>query len=128
VLIYLASPYTPMNGESPEERVEIVTKVAAKLMAKGYIVFSPIVHSHPIADHLPESLRFDHQFWMNQDLPILERCDQLIVLRLPGWDKSKGIAHEMVFAEEKGIRIGYINREDIEDATIVYDSGYAARI
>ena len=108
MLVYLASPYTPLNGEPVEERVTAACKAAAELMKHGNCVFAPIPHSHYIADHLGDDLRMDHEFWMRQDLAVLRHCDVVMVLTLDGWDRSKGVAREMAEATAWGIPVQYM--------------------
>ena len=108
-LVYLASPYTPTRGESIQSRVDAACKAAAKLMAEGNAVFAPVPHSHYIADHLDDGLRLDHEFWMHQDLEVLQHCDRVVVLRLEGWERSKGIAREMTEAAMRGIPVEFID-------------------
>lgn len=108
-LIYLAIPYT----YNPNESFEIANKLAAKLMQQGNIVFSPISHSHMIADNLPEHLRFSQKFWMKQDLPILEKCDELFIVIIGenGCDlieNSKGCKSEIQHAKDNNIPVRYI--------------------
>jgi hypothetical protein len=105
--IYLASPYTPTGTETISDRVDAACKYAAKLMNDGYSVFSPIVHSHYVADHLDEAKRLDHEFWMQQDLAILRSAAKVIVLRLPGWDRSRGIAREIEAAKHVNIPVEF---------------------
>lgn len=108
-MTYLAIPYS----WNPQESFRIVNKVAAQLMQQGVIVFSPISHSHPIAECLPESLRLNQEFWMNQDLPVLEKCDELcfvIVDPKRGMqliEESLGCQSEKQRALELGIPITY---------------------
>lgn len=109
LLVYLASPYTPHAGESIEERVTAACQYAAKLMENGYAVFAPIPHSHAIAEHLSDARRFDHDFWMRQDLAVLRHCDRLIVLMLPGWEQSRGVAAEIREAQRLGLPIDYLH-------------------
>src|SRR4051812_23388313 len=101
--VYLASPYTPTGTETIADRVAAACKYAAKLMNAGHSVFSPIVHSHYVADHLEEAKRLDHEFWMQQDLAILRSASKMIVLRLPGWERSRGIAREIEAAKAVNI-------------------------
>lgn len=105
--VYLASPYTPTGTESIADRVDAAAKYAAKLMQQGYSVFSPIVHSHYVADHLDESLRLDHEFWMQQDLAILRSAAKVVVLKLPGWERSRGIARELEAAKAVNIPVEF---------------------
>lgn len=117
--IYLASPYTPHNGESIEERVHAVTEATARLIQKtGHSIFSPIVHSHYVANHLPDDLRLDHEFWMNQDLGILRHADAIWVYQLDGWQSSKGIQREIGYAIKQGIPMFYVDKQLKTDGPI----------
>lgn len=105
--VYLASPYTPTGAETIADRVDAACRYAAKLMQDGYSVFSPIVHSHYVADHLGEDLRLDHEFWMRQDLAIMKAASKLIVLRLEGWERSRGIKREIEAARHVNIPVEF---------------------
>lgn len=98
--IYLAIPYT----WNPQKSFEIANKVAAKLMAEGHVVFSPISHSHPVADYLPDALRTDSKWWMKQDLPFVLWADQVHVVVIGEFgqqlvDDSKGVQEELTYAD-----------------------------
>jgi hypothetical protein len=77
-------------------------------MLEGNAVFSPIAHSHGVADHMPEHIRLDGDFWMEQDLALLAKCDEMAVLCLEGWEASKGLKREIAFASECGIPIQFL--------------------
>lgn len=106
--VYLASPYTPVAGESIQQRVDAACRAAAKLMEMGHAVFSPIAHSHYVADYLPDGLRLDHAFWMGQDIPVLREAKKMYILMLPGWEQSRGIAREIEVANARGIPIEHL--------------------
>lgn len=112
-LVYLASPYSHGDMGVRYSRYKEVSRVAGYLMAKyGLIIFCPIAHSYSIADNSPFD-DMDHKAWMNIDITILNRCDHLLVLKLAGWEESKGVAEEIEFATTAGIPITYISQEDI---------------
>ena len=98
-----------MAGESIQERVDAACRYAARLMDAGHAVFSPIAHSHYVADHLDDEKRLDHEFWMRQDLAILQAAERLVVLRLPGWERSRGIAREIQEATRLSIPVEYMD-------------------
>ena len=83
-LVYLATPYSPPDPFVRNDRYEQAVMAAASMMAQGWVVFSPIAHSHHVAEFLPDGTAMDHDFWMRQDLPILDRCDLLAVLMIDG--------------------------------------------
>jgi nucleoside 2-deoxyribosyltransferase len=96
-LIYLASPYSHPDPDVRQRRYVEACMAAAKLMEEGAAVFSPIAHGHSVAEHggLPA---MDHEFWMAQCLPWVERCDELVILTLDGWRESRGIQCEIAQA------------------------------
>lgn len=108
MITYLASPYTTDDTNVLEQRVHYASVAAAELMELGHNVFAPVPHSHFISHHLDDDRRLDHEFWMRQDLAILERCGLLVVLCLDGWAHSKGVAREIEFAEDHDIPIIYL--------------------
>lgn len=107
--VYLGAPYSHPKAAVREFRFHQANVAAAKLMAQGRVVFSPISHSHPIAAYLDDALLLDHEFWMRQDLGILEKAERLIVLRVEGWERSRGVTAEIAHAEQHGIPIEYMD-------------------
>lgn len=105
--IYLATPYTNPEREIMVTRFLMVNKVAAKLMAEGKYIFSPISHTHPIAEagNLPRGW----EYWEGYDRRILSTCNRIIVLKLPGWQESKGVQAEIKIGEELGIPVDYLD-------------------
>ncbi len=106
---YLASPYSHADPAVRDERFREACRVAAELMQRGEVVFSPIAHSHSIAEAKPGPWAIDHDFWLRQDAPYLEACSMLYVLALPGWEQSRGVAHEIGRARERGIPVEFIS-------------------
>ena len=109
MIVYLGIPYT----FDPEWSFQAANKMAAGIMRFGVdediTVFSPISHSHPIAEHLPKNLVLDHSFWMKMDLPILMECDALLVIE-PSHDqeaikKSRGLQKEIATALQEKIPV-----------------------
>ena len=110
-LIYLASPYSDPDPGVRQARFEATCRAAAVLMRAGEAVFAPVCHSHPIALHGGlHATAFD--FWMRADRPLLEACTEVMVLRLPGWEQSRGIAEELRIAAERGIPETYIEPDE----------------
>jgi hypothetical protein len=105
-LVYLACPYNHPDRAVRVRRFEAVNRVAAKLMNEGLHVFSPISHTHPIAEAGNLPLGWD--YWQQYDRAYLTHCHKLIVLMLDGWRESKGVAGEVAIAEELGLPVEYI--------------------
>lgn len=109
-LAYLAVPYSDPSPAVREMRFIEVNRVAAKLMREGVHLFSPISHCHQIIkdNDLPQGW----EFWERYDRAILACCHKLYVLMLDGWQESVGVSAEIKIAEEMGIPIEYVHREE----------------
>lgn len=92
-LAYLATPYSRYPLGLEQAFVDACA-LAARLISAGLHVYSPIAHSHGIAMHgAIEPL--DQQFWMAFNGTMLNRCDELFIAHLDGWENSSGIAYEI---------------------------------
>ena len=106
--IYLACPYSHPVKAVRNDRFRAVSRKAAELMQQGHIVFSPISHSHPIADYIENHT--DHNFWMKQDLHFVEWCDEMWIFDIDdgAWKLSEGVKSEKDFAEQIGKTVRFI--------------------
>ncbi len=116
-LYYLASPYSDPSQEVQERRFNEVCEVAARLMRQNIFIFSPIAHTHPIAQYgLPK----DYEFWKRYDELMFSKCDALIVLMLDGWTQSIGVKAEIEIAKKVGREIYYMNPATLR---VIHDKG-----
>lgn len=111
ILIYIGSPYSHSDKEVREKRFKIACQSAAKLMNLGLNVFCPILNSHTLES--TGLVPYGWTFWQKHDLPILRRCDLLLVLMFEGWDRSKGLRGEIDYAIEHKIPILYVQLEEL---------------
>lgn len=98
--IYLASPYSDPDPAIREHRFSMICEKAGELMNEGYIVYSPIAHSHPIACQC--ELPTDWNFWEKFDRAFIEWADEVWVYMLPGWIDSRGVKAEIKIAVKLG--------------------------
>jgi hypothetical protein len=105
-LIYLACPYNSPNPQIMEERARTANRIAAELMARGALVFSPLTHNLPL---LREGLPAGWSHWAEFDQTVLERCDKLIVVKLEGWEDSAGVRNELKLARDRNMPIEFLD-------------------
>lgn len=112
-LAYLAIPYTGRYREKcPRSKRELSYLIAnsftAQLMNAGELVFSPITHSHHVADYMDQHRAIDHNYWMAVAERMMVRCDRLYIIPLDGWEQSAGVQHEMKFARSLKLPIFFL--------------------
>ena len=111
-MIYLASPYSHPDREVMVRRFKQACKMARKLFELGHFVFSPIAHSHPIAEH--GELPAKWEYWAAFDTKMISLCDEVWVLKLDGWQKSKGVEAEINIAKGLGKPVKYVDEDALE--------------
>ena len=108
-LIYVACPYFHKSQDVMSARFEAVNAFCAELMREGLLIFSPISHTHPIAQYgLPKGW----DFWKAYDQVYLDMCAGAIVLRLGGWENSTGVAAEIAEMNLQRKPVVYANSND----------------
>ena len=105
-MIYLASPYSHPDAVVREQRFRAACGAAACLMRSGRHVFSPIVHSHGIAEH---GVPTDWSYWEAFDSRMLTTCNELVAVMLNGWRESTGVQAEIDLAHKIRIPIYYLD-------------------
>jgi len=105
---YISNPY---NG-TPEEmnsRARAAAAACATLLRRGIHAWSPIVHNHAMMKHADFSLKERQELMLPFDFTLLRASGGMIVLTLPGWDKSFGVGKEIELCEELGIPVRYLD-------------------
>lgn len=103
---YLGSPYSKYPHGRAMAHIE-ACRNAALLIKAGVPVFSPIAHTHPIAD-IGNVDPLDHDIWLPADAPIMQAARGIIVLKMEGWDKSFGISCEIPYFKHTGRPVVYM--------------------
>lgn len=102
---YLASPYsiTPDNPIVRETRFLQAAGAVAYGLRRNVYLYSPIVHSHPVA--VMGQLGHAAADWKFYNAVAMSTCHMLWILMLQGWEVSEGIYEEVKF---------FINRSNVE--------------
>ena len=107
-IFYIAGPYSNPNPQMMQLHYELLTEYATRQTRDGYVVFSPITHSHELARYGTPTT---WAFWKQIDEEFLKRAAAMIVVKLTGWEKSIGVTGEREFCEQWGIPIFYVDRD-----------------
>ena len=110
-MYYLASPYSHEFKSFMIARYERTIKAGYKLIKEGFKLIEPIAMCHE------KTMRFDlpggYEYWKDRDRHLVDLCDGLIVLTLPGWDESIGVSDEIAWAEKQGKPICFVSPQQL---------------
>ena len=90
---YVATNYS-RHPDGLQSAFEEACRVTAELMRRGVPSLSPIAHSHPIAT-IGGIDPVDHELWVRNDAPLVHAACGCLVIMMPGWMDSRGVAHEI---------------------------------
>ena len=110
-MIYLASPYANNDPSVREYNYRQTCRAVVHLLQNQCVVFSPVVHMHALVAY---GLPTGWNFWQRIDREFLKRCDEVVVLKLPGWRFSRGVVAQLQFAQLLCKPIGYLTEDAIE--------------
>jgi hypothetical protein len=97
---YLATPYSKYPHGIHEAFV-LAVQQRGLLLRAGIPVFSPIIHSHPVAIQCGLD-PFDHSIWLPSEEPILRCASGIIMLKADSWEISYGMRVERELFEAAG--------------------------
>jgi len=100
-LWYFAHPYTCKDGNGcyvsggEEANFRLCNIRAAKLIERGYLVYSPISHTHPIHKSWPMFVgNRIHDMWYEFDNKFIKQIPFKGIILAPHWEKSAGCRGE----------------------------------
>ena len=107
---YLASPYTSSTALAQRQYTEASQQAGEALRRQGYVVYCPLLAG---SHELPSG-------WYHYDLAhIRDSRGGLLILTLPGWEKSHGIQLEMAAALALGYPIQLISPRGLVDPELL---------
>jgi len=109
--IYLACPYTHADDVVQQARFCKLITAASALMMLGYTVHAPVLSGVPVATF--GNVENTHEFWMQQDLPLLAKANEMLILTLEGWQDSAGITEEIWYADTLDLPYQCITYKDL---------------
>ena len=107
---YMASPYYSDNPELRAARRQAAEEATAYLVSQGDVVFTPVAYTCRIEDEYNAK---PPQGWYKFDFELLRHAKALVVLTLPGWEESKGVAAEIAFAKGAKIPVSYSEHSEL---------------
>lgn len=104
-LFYLAQPYWHDDVTIRNYRTRAAEVTLGYLGQHNVRCFSPIAHWAAAKTYMADNTKGNHAFWMFQDLPMLVRCDAMLILPLEGWQESRGLDEELRWAYAHSIPV-----------------------
>jgi hypothetical protein len=114
-ILYLAAPYSHDDPKVRAWRYEMATTAAAHILAAGKNVFSPLTLTHPLDVALQrEGKEVNSEYWVAFDEPYMAMCSGIVILKLDGWESSRGIAHEINFFASRKLPVYFMDASTCE--------------
>ena len=111
-LTYVAAPYTHDDPGMVETRKAAVDIWAAALMNMGVPALSPLSYESALKDWGISIMPAEE--WYRFDRQLMQTCDRIVIMGLPGWEQSRGVSIEIAHAQENDMPI-YLNGLAQED-------------
>ncbi len=111
-LVYVASPYSKYSS-GIWAAFEEISAICAKLVLMDINIYSPVIHSHPIAVYGGLD-PLDHKLWLKVDEPMMKKADALLVSMMDSWQESFGVQYEIAQFELLDKPVYYLNPETME--------------
>lgn len=109
-LWYFAHPYTAKRKdgtfipEAEDANFQLANQRASELLKRGYNIYSPISHTHPIHRSCPAFLKNEeHEMWYGLDNDFIEKTDWAGIILAPDWESSRGCVDELKRFQRKGL-------------------------
>ena len=116
---YLGSPYTNFP-DGHATAYDLACRAAASLIRAGFVIFSPIAHSHSLVAHGLDGT--DPDLWKRQDAPLVAAAKGMIVVMIPGWAESAGVQHEIAEFRCAGKPVLYYEMDLRGNEGIIHES------
>ena len=111
-LYYFAHPYTCKDKEGKiihvgeEANFNLCNIRGGELIEKGYMIYSPISHTHTIHVSNPQFLaNNEYELWLKLDNLIIDKTDFDGIILAPEWESSNGCKKEKLIFEGKGLEV-----------------------
>jgi hypothetical protein len=111
-LAYIVGPYSSTDRNGIEWNIKRAVTAQIRLFQMGYNVHCPHANTAHLNEPMPEWSQDD---WYRISIDMLLRCD--LVVKIDGWERSRGSVIELEAAKEAGIPIYLLSEvpEDPED-------------
>lgn len=103
-LIYVAAPYSG-DPAMIAGRMAAFDATMASMLLGGKHPVSPLLFHALLGQH---NVPGNWDFFERYSLGLLDRCDALLVIQLPGWESSIGVRGEIAHANARGIQSVYV--------------------
>lgn len=95
-MIYLASPYSHEDQAVVLRRYRLVCQLCALAFKHGFVVYSPIVHWHAVAEEF--RMKTDAESFWRQNKEMIRVASELWIAQIAGLSESKGVKQEVEYA------------------------------
>ncbi len=116
--VFISFPYNHQSKVMIDKRIAIANLYAYNLTLAGYIPMAPALIGHEMLREAKkngiDTIGTDFDIWEGFCYEYMNICDEMHILMIPGWQESKGVAAEAIYANARNIKLRYIDTDDIK--------------
>ena len=127
VLSYLSIPYFGSGRDLMIERARLAGAAAPHLIIGGRLVLCLVIMNHEVLTQLGEDAGgVPKGYWRELEERLAPACDDLVILAIPGWKRSRGVAREVALFNNAGKPLLWMSGVDVEPVVLPPD--HASRV
>ena len=107
MLVYVSAPYSEVSDKDSLMRTIAAFSGRYMLANPGEYAVSGLMHHYAIKEE--PALGTDYKFWKEWCDLCMAVCTKMVVLTVPGWSTSEGVAAEIEYAKKVNMPIAYID-------------------
>lgn len=115
-VVFLGGPYWHEDPEVRSWRAVQYSKAVAAIVTgpsgESTMVYSPVAYGHAIDGYFDDR-GVSESYWRRHGIAMLRRSDQLWILKLEGWEESRGLEAELDVARRSNMEITYIEPQSL---------------
>lgn len=117
-MIYVASPYSHFDKLVEKRRTHAVANYLQRFGTPYH--FSPIIYGHGMLQIFPD-MATNYEAHQKFNDMMIEKSVEMLVLNLPGWNESRGVAHEIEVAKKLKMYVHLVDRETNETVKFLHE-------
>jgi hypothetical protein len=113
---YMAHAYSNEDHSIRDLNVLHARWIYSNLFIRGVLAYNPLEATHIAA--MSFSWPTEHEPYIRLNHAFIDTAVGVLVVMSDGWEKSRGVAEEIAYANECGVPVWYLDVEEFDSANL----------